>query len=117
MNIEYYYHFLFISSRSAGTCRIHPAIMSIRVSYQKKIKVIKKKFNFPSKKIKLIKKNIPSYPGLRKPNAKYKHHEICALHHQKTLHHQKNMFKLFFDDLIFFGGSLVKQLLLAEKVY
>jgi len=45
------------------------------VSYQKK--VIKKKNNFPSKK------NIPSYPGLRKPNAKYKHHEICALHHQK----------------------------------
>ena len=38
MNIEYYYHFLFISSRSAGTCRIHPAIMSIRVSYQKKNK-------------------------------------------------------------------------------
>jgi len=29
---------------------------------------------------------------------------------------KKNMFKLFFDDLIFFGGSLVKQLLLAEKV-
>jgi len=65
---------------------------------KKKLKVIKKKFNFPSKKIKLIKKNIPSYPGLRKPNAKYKHHEICALHHQK------NMFKLFFDDLIFLGG-------------
>ena len=30
MNIEYY-HFLFISSRSAGTCRIHPAIMSIMI--------------------------------------------------------------------------------------
>ena len=82
-----------------------------RVSYQKKLKVIKKKFNFPSKKLNSSKKIIPSYPGLRKPNAKYKHHEICALHHQK------NMFKLFFDDLNFFGGSLVKQLLLAEKVY
>jgi hypothetical protein len=82
-----------------------------RVSYQKKIKSSKRNL-ISHQKNKLIKKKIiPSYPGLRKPNAKYKHHEICALHHQK------NMFKLFFDDLNFFGGSLVKQLLLAEKVY
>jgi len=30
---------------------------------------------------------------------------------------KKNMFKLFFDDLFFLGGSSVKQLLLSEKVY
>ena len=78
---------------------------------KKKLKVIKKKFNFPAKKLNSSKKIIPSYPGLRKPNAKYKHHEICALHHQKIC------LNYFLNDLNFFGGSLVKQLLLAEKVY
>jgi 5-bromo-4-chloroindolyl phosphate hydrolysis protein len=79
---------------------------------KKKLKVIKKKFNFPSKKIKLIKKKL------------FPHILACASQTQntsimKSVHCiiKKNMFKLFFDDLNFFGGSLVKQLLLAEKVY
>jgi hypothetical protein len=80
-----------------------------RVSYQKN-KVIKKKFNFPSKKLNSSKKIFP-------------HILACASQTQntsimKSVHCiKKNMFKLFFDDLNFFGGSLVKQLLLAEKVY